>query len=97
MIFPWARVLISAGAHGLRRIPGQSANLAHPFWRNPCAPAPLDGHPRRVFLGGAMGVGGEAPLLFRRDRDGRQRSRAQTKKGPDRMTGALISNHRRKA
>ncbi len=59
MIFPWARVLISAGAHGLRRNPGQSVNLAHPFWRNPCAPAPLSGHPRRVFLGGAMGVGGK--------------------------------------
>jgi len=41
MIFPWARELISAGAHGLRPIPGQSTNLAHPFWRNPCAPAPL--------------------------------------------------------
>jgi hypothetical protein len=54
----------TAGAHGLRRNPGQSVNLAHPFWRNPCAPAPLYGHPRRVFLGGAMGVGGEAPLLL---------------------------------
>jgi hypothetical protein len=41
MIFPWARVLISAGAHGLRRIPGQSVNLAHPIWRTPRAPAPL--------------------------------------------------------
>ncbi len=41
MIFPWARVLILAGAHGLRPIPGQSVNLAHPIWRNPCAPAPL--------------------------------------------------------
>ncbi len=56
MIFPWARVLISAGAHGLRRIPGQSINLAHLIWRAPRAPAPLSGHPRRVFLGGAMGV-----------------------------------------
>ncbi|CAN1522864.1 hypothetical protein MCEMIH15_01142 [Caulobacteraceae bacterium] len=50
MIFPWARVLISAGAHGLRRIPGQSVNLAHPFWRTPRAPAPLPSgnkvHPR---------------------------------------------------
>jgi hypothetical protein len=41
MIFPWARVLISAGAHGLRRIPGQSVNLAHLIWRTPRAPAPL--------------------------------------------------------
>jgi hypothetical protein len=41
MIFPWARVLISAGAHGLRRIPGQSVNLAHLIWRAPRAPAPL--------------------------------------------------------
>ena len=63
MIFPWARVLISAGAHGLRRIPGQSVNLAHLIWRTPRAPAPLllkeatrctpGGFPR-----GAMGVGG---------------------------------------
>ena len=55
----------SAGAHGLRRNPGQSVNLAHPFWRNPCAPAPLSGHLRRVFLGGAMGVG--LPLQSLRD------------------------------
>ncbi|CAN1536361.1 hypothetical protein MCEMIH15_01580 [Caulobacteraceae bacterium] len=41
MILPWARVLISAGAHGLRRIPGQSVNLAHLIWRVPRAPAPL--------------------------------------------------------
>jgi hypothetical protein len=41
MIFPWARVLISAGAHGLRRNPGQSVNLAHLIWRTPRAPAPL--------------------------------------------------------
>jgi hypothetical protein len=50
MIFPWARVLISAGAHGLRRIPGQSVNLAHLIWRTPRAPAPLPSgnkvHPR---------------------------------------------------
>ncbi len=62
MILPWARVLISAGAHGLRRIPGQSVNLAHLIWRTPRAPAPLllkeakrctpGGSPR-----GAMGVG----------------------------------------
>jgi hypothetical protein len=64
MIFPWAHRLISAGAHGLRRIPGQSVNLAHLIWRNPCAPAPLllkeatrctpGGFPH-----GAMGVGGQ--------------------------------------
>ena len=41
MILPWVRVLISAGAHGLRRIPGQSVNLAHLIWRAPRAPAPL--------------------------------------------------------
>jgi hypothetical protein len=41
MILPWAHRLISAGAHGLRRIPGQSVNLAHLIWRNPRAPAPL--------------------------------------------------------
>ena len=46
MIFPWAHRLISAGAHGLRRIPGQSVNLAHLIWRTPRAPAPLQGHPR---------------------------------------------------
>jgi len=50
MILPWAHRLISAGAHGLRRIPGQSINLAHPFWRTPRAPAPLPSgnkvHPR---------------------------------------------------
>ncbi len=67
MILPWAHRLISAGAHGLRRIPGQSVNLAHLIWRTPRAPAPLllkeairctpGGFPR-----GAMGVGGEKPL-----------------------------------
>ena len=41
MILPWAHRLISAGAHGLRRIPGQSVNLAHLIWRAPRAPAPL--------------------------------------------------------
>ncbi len=50
MILPWARVLISAGAHGLRRIPGQSVNLAHLIWRAPRAPTPLPSgnkvHPR---------------------------------------------------
>ena len=61
MILPWAHRLISAGAHGLRRIPGQSVNLAHLIWRAPRAPAPLPSgnkaHPRR-FPRGAMGVGG---------------------------------------
>ncbi len=38
---PLAHRLISAGAHGLRRIPGQSVNLAHLIWRTPRAPAPL--------------------------------------------------------
>ena len=50
MILPWAHRLISAGAHGLRRIPGQSVNLAHLIWRTPRAPAPLPSgnkvHPR---------------------------------------------------
>jgi hypothetical protein len=68
MILPWARVLISAGAHGLRRIPGQSVNLAHPIWRTPRAPAPLQGAPPVVFRAGlwvflpsrcGRGVGGE--------------------------------------
>ncbi len=62
MILPWAHRLISAGAHGMRRIPGQSVNLAHLIWRTPRAPAPLllkeatrctpGGFPR-----GATGVG----------------------------------------
>ena len=52
MIFPWARVLISAGAHGLRRIPGQSVNLAHLIWRAPRAPAPLQGATPAVFRAG---------------------------------------------
>ncbi len=56
MIFPWARVLILAGAHGLRPIPGQSVNLAHPIWRTPRAPAPLQVHPHWVFPDGAMGA-----------------------------------------
>ena len=47
---PLAHRLISAGAHGLRRIPGQSVNLAHLIWRTPRAPAPLPSgnkvHPR---------------------------------------------------
>jgi hypothetical protein len=59
MILPWAHRLISAGAHGLRRIPGQSVNLAHLIWRTPRAPAPLPSgnkaHPRR-FPRGAMGA-----------------------------------------
>ncbi len=47
MILPWARVLILAGAHGLRRIPGQSVNLAHPLFGAHHAPRPLyKVHPR---------------------------------------------------
>jgi hypothetical protein len=52
MILPWAHRLISAGAHGLRRIPGQSVNLAHLIWRAPRAPAPLQGAPPVVFHAG---------------------------------------------
>jgi hypothetical protein len=62
MIFPWAHRLVLAGAHGLRRIPGQSVNLAHLIWRTPRAPAPL--HLKEAkrcnpagFPRGAMGVG----------------------------------------
>ena len=66
MIFPWARVLISAGAHGLRRIPGQSVNLAHPLFGAHHAPRPLCLRAKRCTPGGfprgAMGVGGEKPL-----------------------------------
>jgi hypothetical protein len=40
MIFPWARAVISAGAHGLHRFPGQSINLTHPFGATH-APRPL--------------------------------------------------------
>ena len=57
MIFPWAHVLISAGAHGLRRIPGQSVNLAHLIWRAPRAPAPLQGAPPVVFRAGLWVLG----------------------------------------
>jgi hypothetical protein len=47
MILPWAHSLISAGAHGLRRIPGQSVNLAHPLFGAHHAPRPLiKVHPR---------------------------------------------------
>ncbi len=41
MILPWAHRLISAGAHGLRRIPGQSVNLAHLLFGAHHAPRPL--------------------------------------------------------
>jgi hypothetical protein len=54
MILPWAHRLVSAGAHGLRRIPGQSVNLAHPIWRTPRAPAPLP-----------SGKKGAPPVVFR--------------------------------
>ncbi|CAN1546476.1 hypothetical protein MCERH10_01977 [Caulobacteraceae bacterium] len=53
---PLAHRLISAGAHGLRRIPGQSVNLAHRIWRTPRAPAPLPSgnkaHPRWISMRG---------------------------------------------
>ncbi len=50
-----------AGAHGQRRILGQSVNLAHLIWRKPCAPAPspFTGqpvHPPGGFPRGAIGV-----------------------------------------
>jgi hypothetical protein len=41
MILPWAHRLISAGAHGMRRIPGQSVNLAHLLFGAHHAPRPL--------------------------------------------------------
>ena len=59
MILPWAHRLISAGAHGLRRIPGQSVNLAHLIWRTPRAPAPLQGAPPVVFQMGLWVLGGK--------------------------------------
>ncbi len=62
MIFPWARVLILAGAHGLRRIPGQSVNLAHPLFGAHHAPRPLYKVTPGGFPRGAMGVGGAKPL-----------------------------------
>jgi hypothetical protein len=58
MILPWAHRLISAGAHGLRRIPGQSVNLAHPLFGAHHAPRPLcflrrqQGAPPVVFHAG---------------------------------------------
>ncbi len=63
MIFPWARVLISAGAHGLRPIPGQSVNLAHLIWRTPRAPAPLQVHPC-WFSARGYGCWGKSPSPF---------------------------------
>ena len=63
MILPWAHRLISAGAHGLRRIPGQSVNLAHPIWRTPCAPAPLQGAPPVVFRAGLWVLLAKAPSV----------------------------------
>ena len=59
MTHPWHTALL-AGAHGLRRIPGQYLNLAHLHWRTPCAPAPLPfskgqkPNPRRFFLAGIV-------------------------------------------
>ena len=55
---PLAHRLISAGAHGLRRIPGQSVNLAHLIWRAPRAPAPLQGAPPVAFRAGLQVLGG---------------------------------------
>ena len=69
MIFPWAHRLISAGAHGLRRNPGQSVNLAHPLFGAHHAPRPLCFRATRCTPGGfprgAMGAGGEAPSQSR--------------------------------
>ena len=62
MIFPWAHRLISAGAHGLRRIPGQSVNLAHLIWRAPRAPAPLQGATPVVFRAGLWVLGVKSPF-----------------------------------
>ena len=71
MILPWAHSLISAGAHGLRRIPGQSVNLAHPLFGAHHAPRPLCLRAKRCtpagFPRGAMGVGDEKPLQSLRD------------------------------
>jgi hypothetical protein len=62
MILPWAHRLIPAGAHGLRRIPGQSVNLAHPLFGAHHAPRPLCLRATRCTPGGsprgATGVGG---------------------------------------
>jgi hypothetical protein len=55
---PLAHRLISAGAHGMRRIPGQSVNLAHLIWRTPRAPAPLQGAPPVAFRAGLWVLGG---------------------------------------
>ncbi len=52
MIFPWARVLILAGAHGLRRNPGQSVNLAHPLFGAHHAPRALCLRATRCTPGG---------------------------------------------
>jgi len=41
-----------AGAHGQRRILGQSVNLAHLIWRKPCAPVPLLMYPRWFSMRG---------------------------------------------
>ncbi len=65
MIFPWARVLISAGAHGLRRIPGQSVNLAHPLFGATHAPRPLFKVTPGGFPRGAMGAARSIGCAFR--------------------------------
>jgi hypothetical protein len=53
MILPWAHRLISAGAHGLRRIPGQSVNLAHLLFGAHHAPRPLCLRATRCTPGGS--------------------------------------------
>ncbi|CAN1542974.1 hypothetical protein MCERH10_01836 [Caulobacteraceae bacterium] len=62
MILPWAHRLISAGAHGLRRIPGQSVNLAHPYLAHTTRPGPSafgqQGAPPVVFRAGLQVLGG---------------------------------------
>ena len=66
MILPWAHRLISAGAHGLRRIPGQSVNLAHLLFGAHHAPRPLCLRATRCTPGGfprgAMGASPLSPL-----------------------------------
>ena len=57
---PLAHRLISAGAHGLRRIPGQSVNLAHPLFGATHAPRPLFMvTPAGFFLAGLWVLGGK--------------------------------------
>jgi hypothetical protein len=64
MILPWAHRLISAGAHGLRRIPGQSVNLAHPLFGAHHAPRPLYKVHPRWFSARGYGCGHPHSLQF---------------------------------